>query len=287
MEARSCMMLRVLINRYNPKAGNALMNFLPEDELAAISKIDIRSDDLQPILQHPQSSLGRIHHTWIKPLLEKFPDRLQPALLAALTPEQAAGMKGTVEMTLSKPAKSFLLNQLFINLKINEHIPLEYLPEHELLPLIKWSKQQLVDLIDFLGLYDLASEVRQIVNSDHLKSIYSCLSPKQFQYLKICMHQKEQIVSSKLGIDPGKPDCTKLKKAMHRHGLSRLGKAFCGLHEDFVWTIAHTLDMGRGSILLKEYQPVALPKITQILKQQVLNVMNFVEGRQQKTSKSE
>lgn len=287
METRGWMMLRILINRYNPKAGNALLKFLPEDDLKALSKIDIRSDDLQPILQLPQNALGKIHHSWIKPVLDQYPERLQPAFLAALTPEQVAGMKGSVEFSLSSPAKSFILSQLCSNLKINEHIPLEYLPESEFAPLVKWNKQQIVDLIDYLGLYDLASEMRSIVNRDHLKNIYECLTPKQYQYLKICMHQKEQLVSSKLGIDPAKRDCPKLKQAMHRHGLSRLGKALCGQHADFVWTLGHILDMPRGNVLIKEYKPEAIAKITPILKQQVLNVMNFLEGQLQKPPKSE
>lgn len=271
-------MLRVLINRYNPKAGNALLKFLPQEQQAAISNVEIRSDDLRPILLHPQNSLARIHYSWIKPLIEKYPERLQAAVMAALTAEQVAGMKGSLDSAISHPAKSFLVNKLCYQLKINEHIPLEYLSENEFSPLLKWTKQQIVDLIDFLGLYDLASEVRHIVNRDHLKNIYTCLTPKQFYYLKVCMHQKEQITSPKLGIDPSKQDCPKLKQAIHRRGLSRLGKALCGQHADFVWYISHVLDRGRGDILLKEYQPQALPKITIVLKQQVLNLMNFLKS---------
>lgn len=271
-------MLRVLINRYNPAEGNALLKFLPKDQQEAIASVDVRSADLRPILEHPQNSIATIHYSWIKPFVDKFPDRLQAALMAALTAEQVAGMKTTLEISLSKLAKPFLVNKLCQQLKINEHIPLEYLPENEFSPLSKWSKQQLTDLIDFLGLYDLASEVRHIVNRDHLKNIYTCLTPKQFHYLKVCLQQKEQITSPKLGIDPSKQDCPKLKQAIHRRGLSRLGKALCGQHTDFVWYIAHVLDVGRGTILLKEYQPAALPKITAILKQQVLNLMNFLKS---------
>lgn len=278
MDTRGWMMLRVLINRYNPRAGNALLKFLPQEQQAAISSVEIRSDDLRPILLHPQNSLARIHYSWIKPLIEKYPERLQAAIMAALTAEQVAGMKGSLDSPISNPVKSFLVNKLCYQLKVNEHIPLEYLSENEFSPLLKWTKQQIVDLIDFLGLYDLASEVRHIVNRDHLKNIYTCLTPKQFYYLKVCLHQKEQITSPKLGIDPSKQDCPKLKQAVHRRGLSRLGKALCGQHADFVWYLSHVLDKGRGDILLREYQPQALPKITSVLKQQVLNLMNFLKS---------
>lgn len=271
-------MLRVLINRYHPQTGNALLKFLPQEQQSAIAQVDIRSDDLRPILQHPQNSLARVHYSWIKPFIEKFPERLQGVMLAALTAEQIGGMKVAADYPISNIAKTFIVTKLCYQLKIDEHIPLEYLAESELSPLLKWTKQQLIDLMDFLGLYDLASEVRRIVNRDHLKNIYTCLTPKQFYYLKVCLHQKEQITSPKLGIDPSKQDCAKLKQVIHRRGLSRLGKALGEEHPDFVWYIAHCLDTGRGSILLKEYQSKVTPKVTSILKQQVLNLMNFLKG---------
>lgn len=277
MDKRGWMMLRVLVNRYNAKAGNALLRFLPESELKAVTALDIRSTDLAPMLQQPQKSLHHIHYSWIQPLLEQFPDQLKPVLIASLLPEQKRGFKTPSLPAVSDLVKTFMLTQLYHLLKINEHFPIEYLPETELSPLANWSKSEIVNLIDFLGLYDLASEVRQIVNRDHLKNIYSCLTPQQLAYLKLCLHQKEQLTSPKLGIDPSKQDCERLKQVVHRRGLLRLSKALCGQHPDLVWHMTHTLDMGRGAILIKEYQPKALPKITQILKEQVLSLMNFLK----------
>ena len=278
MDRRGWMTLRVLINRYNPKAGNALLKFLPKDQLAAVTSIDVRSTDLTPILQQAEKTISRIHYSWIQPLLSKFPNRLHPIVYAALTPEQASGLHATSSVPISNLVRKFILNHLSSLLKINDHFPIEYLPESEFSPLISWSKARLVNLIDFLGLYDLASEVRKIVNPNHLKNIYTCLTPKQFHFLKLCLNQKEQITSPKLGIDPSKQDCAKLKQIIHRRGLLRLGRALCGQNRDLVWHIAYTLDMGRGKILLKEYQEAPMPKITPILKQQVLNLMNFLKS---------
>jgi hypothetical protein len=278
MDKRGWMMLRVLINRYNPQAGNALLKFLPKEELQEISNLDIRSSDLAPILQQPQKSLAKIHYSWIQPLLKKFPDSLHSIVMGVLTAEQIAGLQISPTLPVSDLARTFILNQFYHLLKISDHSPLEYLPETEFSPLAKWTKQQVVHLIDFLGLYDLASEVRHIVNRNYLKNIYSCLTPKQFHFLKACLHQKEQITSPKLGIDPTKQDCDKLRQVVHRRGLLRLGRALCGQHPDLVWYLAHKLDMGRGNVLLKEYQQEVLPKITPILKQQVLNLMNFLKS---------
>lgn len=269
-------MLRVFINRYNPKAGNALIKFLSNDEAEEVKKQEISSTDLDPILQQPQKSIANIHYSWIQPILQTFPRSIQPAIVAALTHEQIAGLKLAPPISISNVAKTFLLNQIYQKLEVGDHWPQEYLPTTELTFLIKWTKTQLTELADFLGLHDLSSELRHIVDRNHLKNIYECLTPKQHQYLKLCLHQKMQLVSPKLGIDPTKQDCAKLKQIIHRRGLSRLGKALCGQHPDMVWHIAHTLDMGRGNILLKEFQPEELPKVTQILKQQVLNLITFL-----------
>lgn len=278
MDKRGWMMLRVMINRYNPTAGNDLLKFLPEQEAQVVMNQEIHSTELAPILQQPERTLASIHYSWIQPVVQKFAQPLQPALIAALTAEQAAGLKIAAPIAISDTTKKFVLNQIYQHLDIHDRFPIEYLPETELSPLIRWNKSNLMDLIDFLGLHDLASEVRRIVNRNYLKNIYTCLSPKQLSYLKVCLHQKEQLVSPKLGIDPTTQDCSKLKQIVHRRGLQRLGKALCGQHPDFIWYIAHTLDMGRGNILLKEYQPKELPKVTKILKQQVLTLMNFLEG---------
>jgi hypothetical protein len=278
MNKRGWMMLRVLINRFNPKAESALLKFLPKEQAEAVMNQEISSTDLAPILQEPQHSLSKIHYSWIQPFLRKFPESLQPIAIASLTPEQIGGMKITMPASVSDIAKSFILNRLYDQMEIQEHFPFEYLPTTELSSLAASNKTEIVELIDFLGLYDLAAEVRKIVNRDHLKNIYTSLTPKEFQFLKICLHQKEQLVSPKLEIDPTKQDSPKLKQIVHKRGLQRLSKALCGQHPDLVWHMAHTLDMGRGNILLTEFQPKEIPKVTKILKQQVLNLINYLQS---------
>lgn len=279
MDKRGLMMLRVLINRFNPKAGNALLEFLPPERAKAVMDQQVIATDLNPIIQQPHSSLEKIHYSWIQPVIGRFPESLRLSAVASLDPEQIAGLNYGALPSVSVVAKMFLQNQFYRFLGIQEHFPVEYLPETELTPLASWKKSRLIGLIDFLGLHDLASDMRQIVDRNHLKNIYACLTPKQFQYLKMCLNQKEQLVSPKLGIDASKQDCPLLTQIVHRRGLLRLGKALCGQHPDLVWHLAHVLDMGRGNVLLKEFLPKEISKVTLILKQQVLNIMRFLKVR--------
>jgi hypothetical protein len=279
MNKKGWMMLRVLINRYNPAAGDALLKFLPKEEMQLVLDQEIRSTDLSPILHQPEKLIKQMHHSWLMPLLTKFPDRLLPILGAALHPEQAAGLKiSSPTLHIAQPVKTFMLNQLYYQLEADNHLPFDYLPETELSPLLKWTKSQLVMLINFLGLYDLAPEVRRIVNHQHLKNIYNCLTPKQFYYLKVCLQQKERLVVPKLGIDPSKNECEKLKQILHRRGLIRLGRALCGQHPDLVWYLSHKLDIGRGTFLMNEFKGNTVLNVTSVLKGQVLNLMNFLKS---------
>lgn len=273
-------MLKVLINLYNAKAGNSLLKHLPEEEAEMVSNQDIRSSDIMPILFRPQQLIQKLHYSWLQPLVEKFPSSLHATVIAALTPEQITGLRkslGVLPAKIPQPTKTFILNRLFALMGKHDHLPVEYLPQTELSSLVEWSKNELTDLIDFLSLHDLSSEVKQIVDKNSLKNLYSCLNAKEMYYLKVCLHQKEQVKPPKLEIDIRKQDCKHLRQILHRRGLIRLGKALAGQHPDLVWYIAHTLDTGRGKILLQYYAKEANPKITPILKLQVTNLMNFLK----------
>lgn len=281
MNKRGAVILRVLMNRFNPKATERRLKDLPDALRQLIVSEAIDSKDLTPILQHPALTFSEIHYSWFSEPLKKFPKDLLPTALGSLGAMGAnifSGVKPDPHVSL--PTKQFLHNTLVRALKLDEHVPMDYLPECDFSPLLKWSKEELMNLVDFLGLHDLAYEVRHIVNRNHLKNIYTCLTPKQFYYLKQCLHQKDRIVSPKLMVDPAIVDKDKLKQALHKRGLFRLSKALCGIHPDFVWHLAHHLDTGRGNLLLKDYQLEAVPKMTSILKQQTINLMNFLKSEQ-------
>ena len=286
MEKKREIILRVLMNHFHPKEPDVLMKFLSKESARGVMEQKINSSDLSPLFQQPERDLHSIHYSWIQPTLQTIPSSLQTVFASVLTPEQISGLQLPSLAPLSRIAKAFVLNKLSLQLHIGDHFPIDYLPKTEFTPLVLWSKSQLTDLADFLGLYDLASEMRYIVDRNTLKNITSALSQKQLHYLKMCLHQKEQLVSPKLGIDLTKEDCgLKVKQVIHRRGLLRLGKALCGQHPDLIWHIAHILDIGRGNIIIKEFKSTPLPKVTSILKQQVLNLMDFLSD-QSKASKS-
>ncbi len=280
MDTRSRMMLKVFINRYNPKLGTILNHFLPQEEAQRILSQNISSTDIKPIFHQSQRLVERMHYSWIIPLLEKFPKEWRPCVLASLKEEQISPLQrivGYSPLVISRPVKTFFLNQLYSLSQAEKRLPPEYLPETELSSLASWSRKNLVTLIDFLGLYDLAAEVRRIVDRNQLKNLYNCLPPKQLAYLKICLYQKDKLVSPKLEINPAKQDCKRLRQLLHQRGLIRLGKALYGQHVDLVWHMIHVLDIRRGRIIMHYFQQQTIPEINSALKLQVSHLINFLK----------
>lgn len=273
MDRLNQMMLRVLINRYHSGSLKELSDYLPPSEKNAVLSQKIESQDPFPLL-NKESLLRKIHPSWIKPLVEHLPPPVR-ALFFSFSTEQKEEFSLS-HFGLSSPVQTFLFHQFSHLLKLDQHLPLEYLPQNELFVLIEGSKEKRLQLVNFLGLHDLASEVRHIVNRQYLNNIYSCLTPQEMTYLKNCLHQKEKIAAPKLGIDPTKQDCPQLKKVLHRRGLIRLGKALSDEHPDFVWHLAHRFDKSRGEFLLREASLPTPSKMTTLLKQQVIHLIHFL-----------
>lgn len=282
MKPRGWMFLRVLINRYHQGPPASLLQFLPQEEMEQALAYHIDSPDLAPLLKHAEIVIERTHYSWLTPAIEGFSDSFKSFFIASLPKKLASSMQRHLNPSLKISSltdvfKPFFLRILYHTLDADERLPIEYLPESSFSPLINWSKAELVDLISFLGLHDLASEIRQVVSKQALKSIYECLPPKQAAYLKICLHQKEPVKGTSLKLDFKKLDCDQLLKDLHRRGLMRLAHALSGQHPDFIWYLSHTLDTGRGSLLSQLTSSQPTPKITQALAVQVTNLMNFLK----------
>lgn len=273
---RSLMILKVLMNRFHSSEKQHLIDLMSTEEKKAIHANPISSGDITPIY-HYQSQLDRIHYSWIEEALKTASPFWKSIAIASLSLKQKQGLRDSTVFPLSGAMKSLIQNRLCQNLKITEHYPKEYLPKNEFSILLEWDKESLLHLIDFLGLFDLASEVRHIVNTQDLKSIYSCLNAKQFHFLKLCLSKKDKVTSPKLGLKPAQIDRKKLKQILHLRGLSRFGRALSGLPYDFVWTLSHLLDIGRGKALLKDYRLDKDVKVTPLIQQQVIKVMDFLK----------
>ena len=280
MKAHRALMTRVLMNRYYQGAPGAFLEGIPAQ--AAQEILDCQTNAEKPsqaIVQPAEAISSGIHYSWLAPEVQSFSPAMQTLLLAAL-PESISAplcqlLHASVSMSMPRVVKPYFLGLLYRKLGALEVLPTGFLPESPLSCLAEYQKPQLIELIDFLGMYDLSEEIRQIVDTKVLKMIYQLLSVKQQHFLRVSMHQKERMSTPPIGLKQWKGDAAQLEKVLHRRGLLRLGYALSGQHPDLLWHITRRLDTGRGHLLASHYSKKEVPGISTALLQQVLSVINF------------
>lgn len=204
-------------------------------------------------------SLDCIHWSWFIPTLKSYSAKEQKLFLSALSSQarenlaQELGFPSPPKEELTELGVLFLRQTLLTSLIGHQSrtLPPEYLPESPLKPLLDLSKQKLIRLIDFLSLYDLAAELRQIVETKILKKIYSLLSEEQKRFLKMAMAHKEPYPLPRLKLEQWDGSEDSLHLLLHKRGLARLGAALSTEDPDLAWYICHQLDIGRGNALFK------------------------------------
>lgn len=288
LEPASSVFIKILLNRYHKKISEAPVKYLPREIQNALNKVQIASNDMEVVFQPPADQIQGIHYSWILPAIkDHFPQPVRMLMLSALPSQHAEKAWKLLSKTpqkfaklpLADPVKKFLIDKLNKHLRPVGLLPIDYLPDTPLSFLVRQRKEQLVQFIDFLGLYDLAESIRHIIDKNFLQKLYKCLTAKQKQFLRICLHQQEKIVTAVMEMSTWDGSCQKLDLMLQRRGLLRLGRSLSGMHPDFAWHVAHILDTGRGTLILKYFSPETSPGVTARLVQQVINLNNFLNPK--------
>jgi hypothetical protein len=120
--------------------------------------------------------------------------------------------------------------------------------------LLSYTKEALVTLVNLLGIYDLATAMRHVVDPKKIGKIYLSIGGKEKIFLKKCLQsgikreQKNRSPSSHLPFDA---ELSTFRRALHRSGIARFAYALVNQHPDLMWHIAHRLDAGRGKLLIQ------------------------------------
>jgi hypothetical protein len=252
------MILKAFLSRCPAEKRGSLERFLPERERRELSTLPEFGEEITFEGFSNGGMLEQVHWSWFLPTLKTFSKREQGLFLSALSPlareqlAQALEISGPLE-EISAVAISYLRSQLQSSL-VGAHeqlLPVEYLPPSPLNQLLNLSKKELSQLVDRLALYDVAAELRHIVETKTLKKISSCLTEEQKERVKWLSTQKEAHPLPKLGLDQWDGSEESFRTLLHRRGLQRLAIALSGQDPDLIWALSHHLDIGRGNTLFK------------------------------------
>jgi hypothetical protein len=284
MSTNKHLLLKVLALRYHKDQTEAFLKPLPQslkDELANINMGAIDPKDLFP---KPDKELASLHYSWLIPVIEKIPKSLRGIYLSSLPLPLRKGITGLQDIGSSKaqvPARlrSYFQRRMWKQIKDPKILPKSLLQKSPLEPLLHIDKRLLVELVDFLGIHDLAEKIKYIVDKAKLNAIYRCLSPGKLKFLQYCLKHSERISFTDLDLNRWDGECSKLKMLLHRKGLIRLSKALSGSSIEFLWHFSHKLDIGRAAFLEKNILPTAQQPHTGILIDQVLNIVNMMNQK--------
>jgi len=258
LKKSSAMVLKAFLSQCEPEKKRALERFLPETERTLLEQLPVFSKPIVPEAFTHHKAVERVHWSWFLPTLKTYTEEEQKLFLSSLPSSNAKNLAKALETQLSSseitPVAKSYLRQILLHSLIgaqNRLLPVDYLPPTPLKPLLELSKKELTRVIDFLSLYDLSAELRQIVETKILKKIYSFLSEEEKKFLKTISSSKDPFVLGRIGIDRWDGSEESLRHLIHRRGLVRLSTALSGQHPDFIWYICHQLDIGRGTILFK------------------------------------
>jgi hypothetical protein len=259
--------LKAFLDECGEEKKEALLQFLPEEERLRLLKLPPYA---LPITAPTIPPLDLIHWSWLIPVLQDYELSDQKLFLLALRPKMGQRLAKELEITLptehlSPTGVKYLQNILFLNICKTDLLPVEYLPPSPLNLLLKLSKKKLIELIDLLSLYDLAIELRQIVETKILQKIYSFLSEEEKLFLKAIAGHKEPYPAARISLEQWDGSKKSLRGALHRIGLSRLGSALAGQNPDLIWYVCHELDSGRGKALEKLSMQEECPQVAQWL----------------------
>lgn len=255
-----------------------LFAFFPEAQREALAKTPALTDIDFPSLLHPEAWLHAIHYSWLyKPLL-KMPPPLQLLVCALLDQEEGrklqALLKNTAPLKPPPPAaRVALLLYLKKELSSESVLPTGLLPASPLNALLSLTKQELTHLTHLLGLNDLASELRYIVDKTLLSKIDAALTKEERTLLTHATKQPLKWTSPQLAIDKWDGKRESLYAALHKKGIFRLAKALYGEEGSLRWHVAHRLDVGRGELLLKMSEEREEERILSSCKKEVLYLL--------------
>ncbi len=267
------MILKAFLQRCSPEKRDHLLAFLPEQEKAYLSQLPEISLEGKDLLEL-ERPLDYIHWSWFIPALKTYPAKEQKLFLKAIPLSIQKNLAKSLHLTLTAEKITafgtiFLRNTLIQNLCKKDLLPPHLLPPSPLNLLLQIEKKKLIQLIDLLSLFDLSSEIRQIVETKILKKIYSFLSEEEKHFLKMITGQREPYPAARIRIDQWDGTKASFRLMLHRIGLARLGAALSGQDTSLIWYVCHRLDSGRGKALKKLCKKEAMPHVAEWLAEQM------------------
>jgi hypothetical protein len=229
----------------------------------------------------PKRELTHIHFSWFLSYLSTLPKESVQPFLSVMTPTQAQGISKQLGVPV-KPVKLpycsrlFLLSVLKKELKIKPSYPDYLLPPTPLSSLLDISWKHLIYLVDFLSVYDLVYEMKQIIDKKQILQIKDSLTKDQQKFFDFASKTPVKWYPPKLGLATWNGSKQALRSLLHQRGLKRLAYGIKHLDELTKWHLIHRLDVGRAKVIQQGLKEKIDEKVLPLFAQQVEKVLEII-----------
>ena len=185
-----------------------------------------------------EEMINKIDFSWFEQRLKEFSEKDQNFFLSAM-PNQRPPKGYELDEKLKNFALSTLFNETF-DLE-DRPLPLSFLPEDPLNPLTTASGNDLIKLCQFLGLFDVARELKQVIKAKALKKIEEAFTKDEISFIHQIKDFKKQVQFIEIGLKGFNDEIELLKEVVFGRGLNRLAKALSRSAPSLIWYITHFL----------------------------------------------
>jgi len=268
------------LGQKSPEEREVLFSFLSAEDAAKIQDLK------KPCTKNLQLDqlLKRVHPSWIAPFLETYCEEDQRLFLSVLGENQQShiadvlGIEGPFP-PLSQCAETFVQKTLteWLFPEKEQLEPLQCLEEHPLFFLFEISYPHLKRMIFFLGLHDLAFDVKTVIETRILRAIERILSSSEKNRLSELMSQGEKVQFAHLNLTGWDGDEALFREVIASRGINRLGKALSGISPSFMWIVMRLWDQSESFMLKKLCIDPKNPEVKAVLIDQVIEAKQLSE----------
>ena len=228
--------------------------------------------------------LDEVHYSWFIPFFEKLSSTEKTYFLQILNPHIRAKLCShfsidTTYISLSSAVKSFLKNKTAVSIYDDPNLlPRDYLPDSELNILLDLTKKELLELLTYLSLFDLAVQMKKIVDPKIIRIIQENLTEDTYKFLLSKRHYSEPFSFLPLNLK-NIVERSDFFLLLHKRAILRLAKALSDENTSLIWYVAHRLDIGRGSALINLTLKKAPPEIIKTVTSNIMEVMPIIRKK--------
>jgi hypothetical protein len=278
---------KTLLDKQPPPQRKKLLGFLPASQRTELQKAPVQGALFSAF--SPDEVLDTIHPSWLVHILHPYTENEKTFFLATLQPVLAGHLKKLLSFhaplpTLSTLGKEYLRRKLLelVRKERGEALPKAALPGGPLNILLTFDAYRLSLLTFWLGLYDLAEELRFVIDKQTLFHIETALTPVEWQAVKSFQVKKERVTFGRMNLKETAQSPQKLRLLIEQYGMNRLAKALYGENESMLWHLLLRLDHKRAEYLSKLCVPLAKPELKEALQHQLLSIISLLPDGQKK-----